>query len=133
MSARNHITLIGNLGGDPELKTFESGNTMVRFSVATSENYKNKQGEKVTETQWHNIVAWGNNAKAAERFLKKGASVTLHGKLTYRQYEKDGSKRTATEIVMESFIPHQYEKQNDSTPPPPAPDQPAAPDDDLPF
>jgi single-strand DNA-binding protein len=90
---KNKVQLIGNLGNAPEVKTFDSGKKMARFSVATSESYRNAKGEKVTETQWHNLVAWGKVADIAEKFLTKGKEVAIEGKLINRSYEdKEGKK-----------------------------------------
>lgn len=98
---RNKVQLIGNLGQDPEVVKLESGKNLVKFSLATNETYKNQQGEKVTETQWHNLVAWGKTAEIVEKYLTKGKEVAVEGKLTYRNYEdKSGVKRYLTEIVV---------------------------------
>lgn len=98
---RNKVQLIGNLGQDPEVVKLESGKNLVKFSLATNETYKNQQGEKVTETQWHNLVAWGKTAEIIEKYLTKGKEVAVEGKLTYRNYEdKSGVKRYLTEIVV---------------------------------
>jgi single-strand DNA-binding protein len=78
---RNKVQLIGNLGATPEIKTLDSGKKMARFSIATNENYRNAKGEKVTETQWHNVVAWGKVADIAEKYLTKGKEVVIEGKL----------------------------------------------------
>lgn len=132
MSIRNIVFLIGNLGQDPEVRRLESGKSVAKFSMATSETYKNQQGEKVQETQWHSIVAWGAKAEFAEKYLKKGASATITGKLTYRTYEKDGEKKYYTEIVASEIIPHVWPK-NDSFPT--EADEPvgSGDDSDLPF
>jgi single-strand DNA-binding protein len=98
-SVRNSVQLIGRLGKDPEVKNFESGKKMVSFSIATSDTYKNAKGEKVEDTQWHNIVIWGKLAEVAGKYLKKGEEVALEGKLVHRMYETDkGEKRYVTEI-----------------------------------
>lgn len=98
---RNSVQLIGNLGNDPEIVNLESGRKLAKFSLATNETYKNQQGEKVTETQWHNLVVWGKTAEIAEKYLAKGREVAVNGKLTYRNYEdKNGVKRYITEIVV---------------------------------
>lgn len=98
---RNSVQLIGNLGNDPEVVNLESGRKLAKFSLATNETYKNQQGEKVTETQWHNLVVWGKTAEIAEKYLAKGREVAVNGKLTYRNYEdKNGVKRYITEIVV---------------------------------
>ncbi len=95
----NKVQLIGNLGKEPEVKTLESGKKMARFSVATSESYRNASGEKVTETQWHNLVAWGKLAEIVEKYLVKGKEVAIEGKLINRSYnDKDGNKKYITEI-----------------------------------
>ncbi|UJH68721.1 single-stranded DNA-binding protein [Allomuricauda sp. SCSIO 65647] len=96
---KNKVQLIGNLGQDPEIVTLENGSKLAKFSIATSEYYKNAKGEKVEETQWHNIVAWGKTAEIVENYLTKGKQVALEGKLTHRSYEnKDGEKRYITEV-----------------------------------
>ena len=97
---RNKVQLIGNLGNTPEIITLESGKKFAKFSLATNENYKNAKGEKVTDTQWHNIVAWNKTAEIIEKYLEKGNEVAIEGKLTSRSYEtKEGDKRYVTEIV----------------------------------
>ena len=102
---KNRVQLIGNLGNDPEIINLESGKMLAKFSIATNENYKNAQGEKITDTQWHNVVAWGNVAAIAEKFLQKGKEVALEGKLTTRSWEdKDGIKRYTTEVVCNELL-----------------------------
>nr|WP_299343194.1 single-stranded DNA-binding protein [Allomuricauda sp.] len=96
---KNKVQLIGNLGNDPEIIITENGNKLAKFSIATNETYKNAKGEKVTDTQWHNIVAWGKTAEIVENFLSKGKEVAIEGRLTSRSYEtKEGEKRYITEI-----------------------------------
>ncbi|KPM32243.1 Single-stranded DNA-binding protein [Croceitalea dokdonensis DOKDO 023] len=96
---KNKVQLIGNLGQDPEIVNLENGNKVARFSIATSESYKNAKGEKVDDTQWHNVVAWGKTAEIVENYLNKGKQVALEGKLTHRSYEtKEGEKRYITEV-----------------------------------
>ncbi len=96
---KNRVQLIGNLGNDPEIVNLEGGSKLAKFSIATSDAYKNAQGEKVEETQWHTIVAWGKIAEIVENFLIKGKQVAVEGKLTHRSYEtKEGEKRYVTEI-----------------------------------
>ncbi len=98
-SLKNKVQLIGNLGNDPEIITLENGSKLAKFSIATNETYKNASGEKVTDTQWHNIVAWGKLAEIAEDFLSKGKEVVIEGRLTNRSYENsEGEKRYITEI-----------------------------------
>ncbi len=103
-SLKNSVQLIGRLGNDPETATYENGKTRTRFSLATSEIYRNNKGEKVEETQWHNIVAWGKTAKIAENYLKKGKEVALEGKLTSRMWEDDKGKHYITEIVANQIL-----------------------------
>lgn len=101
---RNSVQLMGNLGRRPEVKSLPSGKMLANFSVATSDYYVNKSGEKVQETQWHNVVAWGKMAEIAEKLLDKGTEVAVRGKLVYRSYEdKDGNKRMSTEIVADEI------------------------------
>lgn len=96
----NKVTLIGNLGRDPEVRRLENGAAVAKFSVATNENYKDKAGEWQTVTEWHEIVAWRNLAERAERDFKKGKLVFIEGKLTHRKYQdKDGNDRYITEVV----------------------------------
>ena len=96
----NKVTLIGNLGRDPEVRKLESGASVAKFSVATNENYRDKNGEWQTITEWHNVVAWRALAERAERDLKKGTLVYIEGKLTTRKWQdKDGGDRYSTEVV----------------------------------
>jgi single-strand DNA-binding protein len=96
---RNKVQLIGNLGNDPEIVNLDGGAKLAKFSIATNETYKNANGEKVTDTQWHNVVAWGKTAEIVENYLNKGNEVAVEGKLTHRSYEnKEGEKRYITEI-----------------------------------
>lgn len=102
---KNSVRLVGNLGMDPEVKSFENNRKLVKLSIATNETYKNDKGEKVTDTQWHNLVLWGTQAKLAEDFLKKGDEIAVEGKLATRNYiDKDGVKRYITEIVVNEFL-----------------------------
>ena len=102
---KNKVQLIGNLGNDPEITTFESGKTLAKFSIATNDSYKNAQGEKVTDTQWHNVVAWGKTAQIIEKYITKGKEVAIEGKLTTRSWEdKDGIKRYITEVVCSELL-----------------------------
>ncbi len=102
---RNKVQLIGNLGNAPEIKTLENGKKMARFSVATHEIYRNAKGEKITETQWHNLVAWGKLADLAEKYLTKGKEVAIEGKLIYRNYnDKDGNKKYINEIQVNEIL-----------------------------
>ncbi|WP_424003633.1 single-stranded DNA-binding protein [Maribacter sp. IgM3_T14_3] len=102
---RNKVQLIGNVGNDPEMTVLESGKKVIRFSLATNENYKNGKGEKVQNTDWHNIVAWGKTAEIIETYASKGKQIAIHGKLTSRSYEtKEGDKRYITEIVVSEVL-----------------------------
>lgn len=102
---RNKVQLIGNLGGDPDIRSTEEGKKWVKFSMATDESYKNSNGEKVTETQWHNLVAWGKVAEIVERFLNKGSEVAVEGKLVHRNYvDKDGIKKYVSEIHVNELL-----------------------------
>ncbi|MBN8675808.1 MAG: single-stranded DNA-binding protein [Chitinophagales bacterium] len=102
---KNKVQLIGNLGNAPEVKTLESGKKMARFSVATSESYRNAKGEKVTETQWHSLVAWGKVAEIVEKYLTKGKEVAIEGKLISRSYnDKDGNKKYITEVQVSELL-----------------------------
>ena len=101
---KNKVQLIGNLGFDPEVREIAKGRKVARISVATNDSYKNAEGAKVTDTQWHTVVAWGRTADMVERMLRKGSSVAIEGRLVHRSYEgKDGLKRYITEIVLNDF------------------------------
>ena len=105
MQIKNKVQLLGNLGNDPIITKLEAGNMLAKFSVATNESYTNKKGEKITDTQWHNIIAWGKTAQLVGTLLKKGNEVVLEGKLINRSYEdKDGNKRYISEIQLNEFL-----------------------------
>jgi single-strand DNA-binding protein len=99
MSGVNKVILIGNLGRDPEVRHLDSGKAVANFSLATSETFKSKSGEKTTNTEWHNIVLWGQPAEIAEKYLKKGQTVYIEGSLKTRSWEKDGITKYITEVV----------------------------------
>jgi len=102
---RNNVQLIGRLGKNPEVKQLESGRFVANVSIATNDIYKNAKGEKVIETQWHNLVAWGKNAENFQKILGKGDEVAIQGKLTHRSYDdKDGITRYVTEVVVNEFV-----------------------------
>lgn len=102
---RNKVQLIGNLGGKPEVKTTETGKKMARFSVATNEAYRNARGEKVIETQWHSLVAWGKVAEIIEKYLSKGSEVAVEGKLVNRSYtDRNGVKKHITEVQVSEVL-----------------------------
>ncbi|HBO28655.1 MAG TPA: single-stranded DNA-binding protein, partial [Leeuwenhoekiella sp.] len=99
------VQLIGNLGNDPEIVNLDSGKKLAKFSIATNETYKNNKGERLTDTQWHNVVAWGKTAEVIENYVTKGKEVAIEGKLTSRSYEtKQGEKRYLTEIVCNELL-----------------------------
>jgi single-strand DNA-binding protein len=102
---KNKVQLIGNVGNNVEVKTIESGKKLAKFSIATNESYKNNTGEKVTETTWHNVVAWGKVAEIAEKYLQKGTEVAVEGKLINKTYlDKEGIKRTVYEIQINELL-----------------------------
>lgn len=102
---RNSVQLIGNVGKDIELKTISNGNFVATFPVATNEYYKNTKGEKVQDTQWHNVVIWGKQAELASKILQKGTEVCLQGKLVHRSYEDTkGNTRYVSEVKVNEFI-----------------------------
>ena len=99
------MQLIGRLGKDPEVRTFDSGNRKTSFTIATNDTYKNQKGEKVEETQWHNIVIWGKLADIAGQYLKKGSEVAIEGRLVHREYETTaGEKRNIAEINVNEMV-----------------------------
>jgi len=104
-SIRNKVQLIGNLGQNPEVKTFDNGKILAKFSLATTDSYRDPAGKKIKETQWHNIVAWGNLAKIAEKYLTKGSEIAVEGKLTHSAYDdKNGKKSYSTEVVLSDLV-----------------------------
>lgn len=101
---RNKIQLIGHLGKDVEIKTLKSGIAIAKFSVATTDYYRNSKGEKISNTQWHSIVAFGKLAELVDRLLKKGTKVLIQGKLVYNRYEdKNGISRNVASIILSEF------------------------------
>lgn len=104
-SLRNKVQLIGRLGNDPELQTFDSGKKMVKFSIATDDFYRNAEGERVKQTDWHNVVAWSKTAEIISNHVKKGQEIALEGKLTTRSWEgEDGKKRYTTEVICDEVV-----------------------------
>lgn len=102
---KNKVQLIGNLGNNPEIRITDSGKKLARFTIATHESYRNAKAEKVTETQWHNVIAWGKIAEIVEQFLSKGSEVAVEGKLINRNYtDKEGNKRYVTEIQVNEIL-----------------------------
>lgn len=100
----NKVILVGNLGQDPEVRRLENGAVVAKFSLATNEVYKDKNGERQKVTEWHNVVVWRGLAEIAEKYLKKGKQIYLEGKLTHRKWQdKDGNTRYTTEVVGNNF------------------------------
>jgi len=114
----NKVILVGNLGSDPEAKTFDSGTTNCKFSMATSEKFKDKSGEKQEKTTWHNVIVWGAMANPCEKYLKKGSKVYIEGKIDNRSYEKDGEKKYITEVIAQSvqFLDSKSQSDEASSP-----------------
>ena len=135
MAGVNKVILVGNLGKDPEIRYLDNGVAVANFSLATTESYKNKSGERVSQTEWHNVVLWRGLAEVAEKYLKKGASVYIEGKIKTRKWEdKDGNTRYNTEILADSMN-MLGSKQSQESSPLSAPKSVIADDklDDLPF
>ncbi len=143
MAGVNKVILIGNLGKDPEIFTTESGIKRAKFSLATTESYKGKDGNKVDVTDWHNIVLWRGIAEVAEKYLRKGSKVYIEGKIKTSSYDdKDGNKRYITEIFGDNLMMLDSRRDSDIAPPPEpfrsssvdtSPINLSEPEDDLPF
>ncbi|WP_136669091.1 single-stranded DNA-binding protein [Flavobacterium sp. H122] len=102
---RNKVQLIGHVGQEPEIKILEGGKKLAKLTLATNEVYYNDKKEKVTETQWHSITAWGKTAEIIESFVNKGKEIMIEGKLTYNNWEdKNGDKRSSTEVVVSELL-----------------------------
>jgi single-strand DNA-binding protein len=102
---RNKVQLIGRAGNDPEIKSFGSGKKIANINLATNENYVNQKGDKVEDTQWHRVVAWGKTADIIEKYVTKGKEIAVEGKLTTRSYDdKNGEKRYVTEITINEIL-----------------------------
>ncbi len=102
---RNKVQLIGHVGNDPEIKSFEGDRKLAQFNLATNEVHKNDKGEKVEETQWHRLVAWGKTAEIIEKYVTKGKEIALEGKIVYRNYDdKNGEKKYVTEVVVSELL-----------------------------
>lgn len=144
MRGLNKVILIGNLGKDPEVSRVSNDMKRAAFSLATTESYKDKNGQKVDATEWHNIVVWGKLAEVAEQYLKKGSPIYMEGKIVNRSYDdKDGNKKYITEIRCDNFIMLGGKKDEDpseetnhvhqpASSPDPVPPTSVS-DDDLPF
>lgn len=102
---KNKVQLIGNVGNDPEIKNLEGGKKLANLTIATNESYKNDKGEKVEQTEWHRVVAWGKTAEIIEKYVAKGNQVAIEGKLSHRSYDdKNGEKRYITEVVVSELL-----------------------------
>lgn len=102
---KNKVQLIGNLGSAPEIIALDSGKKIAKFSLATNESYLNNKGEVVKDTQWHNLIAWGNNVSIIEKYLTKGSEVAVEGKIVHRTYDdKQGNKKYVTEINVKELL-----------------------------
>ncbi len=137
MASVNKAILIGNLGADPELRYTPGGQAVANFSMATTEKFKNKEGEQQERTEWHNIVCWSRTAEIANEYLKKGSPVYIEGRIQYRSYDdKEGIKRYRTDIVAQrlQLLGSRGQAERAVSEPPVTP-EPKAPsdDDDLPF
>ena len=101
---KNRVQLIGHVGNDPEVKTFEGGK-VANLNIATNENYTNAKGEKVEHTEWHRLTAWGKTAEIIEKFVTKGKEIAIEGKLSTRSYDdKEGNKRYITEVIISDVL-----------------------------
>lgn len=115
---RNSVQLIGHLGTNPEIIQLENGNKLSKFSLATTYTYTTQNGERVSDTQWHNVVAWGKLAELCEKYVTKGDLLTLEGRIAYRNYEdKDGNKRYITEIIMNDMVLPKRPKEEEAVMP----------------
>jgi len=104
-SMKNKVQLIGHVGQEPEVKTFREGKKVANMTIATNDYYTNDKGEKVEQTEWHRIVAWGKVAELIEKYVTKGKEIAIEGKLTHRSYDdKDGNKRYVTEVVANDIL-----------------------------
>ena len=132
MASLNKIFLIGNLGKDPEIRTTTSGLSVATFSLATSEKFKNKNGEMEERTEWHNVVLWGKLAEIAKEYLNKGKSVYIEGRLQTRKWQdRDGKDRWSTEIVGDRMQMLSSKKDNDDRGYPASWDEAGTGDEDL--
>ena len=127
MSGVNKVILIGNLGKDPEVRYLDNGVAVANMSIATTENYKNKEGDRVSQTEWHDVVLWRGLAEIAEKYLKKGSSVYIEGKIrTNKWVDKDENTRYKTEILADklNMLARSVNSEDNNTP---------STEDDLPF
>lgn len=102
---KNRVQLIGNVGNEPVIKTLEGGRKVANWVLATNDYYKNEEGERIEQTEWHPLVAWGKNAEIIEEFVSKGRQIAVEGKLSHRNYEdKNGERRYVTEVVVHEVL-----------------------------
>ena len=102
---KNKVQLIGHVGQEPEIKTFDGGKKLANLTIATNESYKNDKGDKVEKTEWHKVVAWGTTADIIEKYVTKGLQIGIEGKLTHRSYDdKNGEKRYVTEVIANEVL-----------------------------
>lgn len=102
---RNKVQLIGNVGNDPEIRNFEGGRKLASLMIATKESYKNEEGERLEQTQWHKVSAWGKTAEIIEKFVTKGKEIAVQGRLIHRSYDdKNGEKRYVTEVIVNELL-----------------------------
>ena len=101
---KNRVQLIGNVGNDPEVRTLDSGRKLAYLTIATHDKYTNDKGEKVEQTEWHRVTAWGKTAEIIEKYVVKGKEVAIQGKLTHRSYDKNGEKRFVTEVIVNEIL-----------------------------
>ncbi len=99
----NQVNLIGNLGADPDIKAMQNGDKVANFSLATTEKWNDKNGERKEKTEWHRVVVWGKLVDVIEKYVKKGSKLYVSGKLQTRNWEQDGQKKYATEVVLQGF------------------------------
>jgi len=140
MSGINKVILVGHVGKDPEVRYLEGGVAVAKFSLATSESYKNKEGNKVDQTEWHNVVMWRGLAEIVEKYVKKGQLLYVEGKIRTRTYGEENNKKYFTEIVADQMTMLGGKREDNGsmhieskpieTPLPTAATEPA---DDLPF
>jgi single-strand DNA-binding protein len=115
MAGINKVILVGNLGKDPEVRHLEGGTTVANFTLATTEVFKDKSGNRKEQTEWHNIVVWKGLADIAEKYLKKGSTIYLEGRIRYKSYEKEGIKHYNTEILCDTFTILSKKENNTSS------------------
>ena len=102
---KNRVELIGHVGNEPEIKTFDGGKKLANLTIATNDTYRNDKGDKVEQTEWHKVTAWGKTADIIEKYVTKGKEVAIEGKLTHRSYEdKNGEKRYITEVIVNEIL-----------------------------